>query len=66
MLRKLRLRQKNEFLIKKKRVYDHAFLVKEMKIKIKALLNLCMNKSFQKSPKKKQKLKDRVLKNRTD
>ena len=47
-------------------IYDHAFPVKEMKIKRKTLLNPWMSKGLQKSSKKKQKLYDKFLKNRTD
>ena len=46
--------------------YDHAFPVKEMKRKRKRLLNPWMSKGLQISSKKKQKLYDRFLKNRTD
>ena len=47
-------------------IYDHAFLVKEIKRKRKTLLNPWMSKRLQKSSKKKQKLHNRFLKNRTD
>ena len=44
-------------------IYDHAFLVKEMKIKIKTLLNPWMSKGLQKSSKKKkQKLYGKFVK----
>ena len=46
--------------------YHHPFPVKEMKRKRKTLLNPWMSKGLQKSSKKKQKLYDRFLKNRTD
>ena len=46
-------------------IYDHAFSVKEMKIKRKTLLNHWMSKGLQKSSKKKQKLYERFLKNRS-
>ena len=50
-------------------IYDHAFPVKEMKIKRKVLLNPWMSKGLQKSSRKKtkkNKLYDKFLKNRTD
>ena len=49
-------------------IYDHAFPVKEMKIKRIVLLNPWMSKGLQKSSKKKKKKKlyDKFLKNRTD
>ena len=47
-------------------IHDNASPVKETKIKRKPLLNAWMSKGLQKSSKKKQKLYDRFLKNRTD
>ena len=46
-------------------IYNHAFPVKEMIIKLKYVLNLWMGKGPQKSSKKKRKPHDKFLKNLT-
>ena len=47
-------------------IYDHAFPLKEMKIKRKTHLNPSMRKGLQTSSKRKQKLHDRFKKKKKD
>ena len=47
-------------------LYDHAFPLKEVRVKVKTVMNPWMTKGLQKSSKKKQKLYEKFLKNRTN
>ena len=47
-------------------LYDHAFPIKEVSLKLKNVFNPWMTKGLQKSSKKKQKLYDKFLKSKTN
>ena len=47
-------------------LYDHAFPIKEVSVKLENVFNPWMTKRLQKSSKKKQKLYDKFLKSKTN
>ena len=54
------------FLLTFSGLYNHAFPVKEVSLKLKNVFNPWMTKGLQKSSKNKQKLYDKFLKSRTN
>ena len=54
------------FLRTFKGLYNHAFPIKEVSLKLKTVFNPCITKGLQKSSKRKQKLYDKFLKSRTN